>query len=103
MSIDQRKYADRREYLIKAVQARRKKLKEIAIKYKGGKCVNCGYDKCLEALDFHHLSGKDFGISSKGYTRSWESVKAEVDKCILLCANCHREIHSMQPSMETSE
>lgn len=70
MSIDQRKYADCREYLIKAVKTRQKILKENAIKYKGGKCNICGYNKCMEALDFHYLSGKDFGISLKGYTRS---------------------------------
>ena len=49
-----------------------------------------------DALEFHHLdpSQKDFGISSKGYTRSWDKVKEELDKCILVCSNCHREIHS---------
>jgi len=36
---------------------------------------------------------KDFGISAKGYTRSWQKVKSELEKCILICANCHRELH----------
>lgn len=68
----------------------------MAINYKGGHCQLCGYDRCPEALEFHHLesSGKDFGISNKGYTKSWNKVKKELDKCILLCANCHREVHS---------
>ena len=46
-------------------------------------------------MEFHHLDpkGKDFGISDKGYTRSWQKVKEELDKCIMICANCHREIH----------
>jgi len=47
-------------------------------------------------LEFHHLktNEKDFGISQKGYTRSWVKVKKELDKCVMLCANCHREIHA---------
>ncbi len=93
---DKRRYSDRREYLIQAVQKRRKKIRHMAIDYKGGKCQICGYDRCPEALEFHHLvkSEKDFGISNKGYTRSWSRIKEELDKCVLLCSNCHREIHS---------
>ncbi len=81
---------------IDAVQKRRNALKEMAVEYKGGKCQCCGYDKCLGALEFHHLDPeqKDFGIAAKGYTRSWEKVKTELDKCILVCSNCHKEIHS---------
>ncbi len=92
---DKRKYADRSKYLVKAVAKRRKKIREMAIKYKGGKCVLCGYKKCIQALEFHHIksAGKDFGISDKGYTRSWERVKKEIDKCVLICANCHKELH----------
>ena len=80
------------------VKKRRKKLKELAVEYKGGKCQNpsCGYDRCMEAMDFHHINPeeKDFGISSKGFTRSWDKVKQELDKCVMLCANCHREVHA---------
>lgn len=90
-----RKYADRAEYLKKAVAKRRKKIRQMAVEYKGGKCKLCGYDKCIEALEFHHyLNEKNFGISSKGYTRSWEKVKQELDLCVLLCANCHREVEN---------
>ncbi len=93
---DKRKYRDRREYLIQVVQKRRKRIRETAIDYKGGRCQRYGYNRCIEALEFHHLesSDKDFGISEKGYTRSWEKIKEELDKCILFCANCHREVHS---------
>ena len=75
---------------------RRRKIKALSIEYKGGKCRVCGYNKYEGALDLHHLNpeNKKFGIADKGYTRSWEKVKAELDKCILVCANCHREIEA---------
>lgn len=78
-----------------ATQKRRDKTKELLVEYKGGKCEICGYNKCIGALEFHHKNPfeKDFGIAAKGYTRSIEKNKEEVDKCILVCANCHREIH----------
>ena len=95
MSKDKRKYAHRAEYLKAAVDRRRKQIRQMALEYKGGKCSICAYNRCIKALEFHHLESdkKDFGISSKGYTRSWQRVKEELDKCILLCANCHREAH----------
>lgn len=84
-----------KKYAVDAVQKRRELIKHKAITYKGGKCEKCGYNKCVGALEFHHTdpSQKDFGIANKGYTRSWEKVRLELDKCILVCANCHREIH----------
>jgi hypothetical protein len=93
---EKRTYQERKQYLLKAVQRRREKVRLMSVEYKGGRCQVCGYDRCIEALEFHHLdpTQKDFGISHKGYTRSWERVKEEVDKCILLCANCHREFHA---------
>lgn len=77
------------------VNQRRRKLKQMAVDYKGGKCKRCGYHKCLAALEFHHEdpSQKDFAISMSGQTRSWERIQKELDKCILVCSNCHKEIH----------
>lgn len=74
----------------------KKEKRKLLIKYKGGKCEKCGYNKCIEALDFHHLdpSQKEFGLSSNSY--SLEKMKKEADKCILVCANCHREIHYLK-------
>ena len=95
---EKRKYKDRAKYLIKAVAKRRKTLRLKSIEHLGGKCIVCGYSKYEGALEFHHLddNSKDFGLSSKGMTRSWERIKKELDKCILVCANCHREIHSQK-------
>jgi len=77
------------------VSNRRKNLKKKAVIYKGGSCSQCGYHRCLEALTFHHIDRvKEFGIAAKGYTRSWEKVKVELDQCILVCAVCHIEIEA---------
>ena len=72
----------------------RKRIKLESIKYKGNCCKNCGYSKCIDALEFHHIdpSEKEFSIS--GGIKSWDRVKIELDKCVLVCSNCHREIHA---------
>ena len=55
-------------------------------------CQICGYNKCVEALEFHHFDGdKDFTIST-GKNKGWKRIKEEINKCIVLCANCHAEI-----------
>lgn len=79
---------------VESVDKRRKQLRHEIVLYKGGKCEICGYDKCEAALEFHHLNPdeKEFQLSS-GNTCSLEKMKKEADKCILVCANCHREIH----------
>ena len=77
-----------------SVSKKRKNYKKELVEYKGGECEICGYNKCIEALDFHHKdpTQKDFNIS-KSKICNIETLKKEVDKCILVCANCHREIH----------
>lgn len=80
---------------------RQKIFKQLAIDYKGGVCVKCGYNRCNSALEFHHLNPneKDFSLSQKKQTRFNDEIKRELDKCILVCANCHREIHSEHTPM----
>jgi hypothetical protein len=60
----------------------------------GGSCCICGYDKCDKALSFHHLdpSEKEFGISAR--IKKWEVLVKEAKKCIMVCQNCHSEIHA---------
>ncbi len=75
--------------------ARKHKLKEDCLKYKGGKCEECGYNKCAGALHFHHCDPtlKEFSISSlRSYTIN-DIIRIELDKCQVLCSNCHAEKH----------
>ena len=77
------------------MKTKHQQLRLRAIEYGGGKCQKCGYNKCVAALEFHHVdpSQKDIEVS-RIYKRSWEALKVELGKCILVCANCHREIHA---------
>lgn len=62
----------------------------------GGKCSVCGYDKNLSALTFHHVNPeeKEFTLTSRAFNRTTEeTIEKELNKCVLLCQNCHHEIH----------
>jgi len=74
----------------------RRNKKRKYVEYKGGKCQTCGYDKCIDALEFHHIdpTQKEFGIAMTD--RKLEYTLKELDKCILLCCRCHRELHAEQ-------
>lgn len=76
------------------VAATRRNNKRRLVELFGGECVRCGYDKCLAALQFHHLGDKSFGLAAEGQTRSFERLVEEAEKCILICANCHAEEHA---------
>ena len=79
-----------------AVQNWRTRTKERMIESMGGECQCCGYNKCKAALEFHHLdmASKEFNFSAALKSpSSWPKLVIELRKCILLCANCHREIH----------
>jgi len=70
--------------------------KKKAIEYLGGKCSRCGYNDHYAAMQFHHVEKKDFAWN-KLRLLNWERTKEELDKCVLLCANCHAIIHSLNP------
>jgi 5-methylcytosine-specific restriction endonuclease McrA len=81
---------------IEAVTKRRRKLKKMSIDYCGGCCWLCGYDKYVGALHFHHANPetKSFGVSFSNSPVGWKKLKPELDKCVLVCSNCHAEIHA---------
>lgn len=63
----------------------------------GGKCNCCGYNECNAALEFHHLNPqeKEFSFSAAlASPKAWSTLVVELRKCILLCSNCHREVHA---------
>ena len=84
----------RREINKKAVVSFRQRQKLRAVEYKGGSCCICGYNRCVRSFDFHHVDAKEksFGIGC-GSTKSWDRVRKELTKCVLLCRNCHGEVH----------
>ena len=68
--------------------------KQRAINLLGGKCEICGYDKCIAALDFHHIDPTKKDATLKELTvKRWVYIEKEIRKCKLLCSNCHRELH----------
>jgi hypothetical protein len=74
---------------------KRLEVKQKAVDYLGGKCSKCGYNKCLAALDFHHINPNDKDSDYTNWRMSFDKLKTELDKCVLLCANCHREEHHL--------
>ena len=73
-----------------------KRRKGNLIKVFGCKCCICGFDKWQSALEFHHVNPeeKEFSITTDTTTKAIEKQLEELKKCILVCANCHRGIHS---------
>ena len=87
----------------KNVTAARQKRKQELVYIMGGKCALCGYDKCIAALEFHHVdkSQKERQLSS-GNCHSWEEDIKEVQKCALVCSNCHKEIEFIKLNVDTT-
>lgn len=84
----------------KHVQKAQRRKKIDAVNAFGGKCCICGYKKCINALEFHHTKNKKEHPSYVIMRWKWEDAKKELNKCILVCANCHREIHYKDTTIE---
>ncbi len=79
---------------------RRYRTKLAAVNYKGSKCERCGWTGSIAAFEFHHTDdNKEFAIGTCAH-KKWEVIKKEVDKCELLCSNCHRIEHSKHDDKE---
>jgi hypothetical protein len=70
-------------------------VKQLCVNYLGGCCFLCGYKRSNAALEIHHKNPEEKDPNfSKLRNRSFETIKPELDKCVLLCSNCHREVHA---------
>jgi hypothetical protein len=70
-------------------------VKELLVEEAGACCAVCGYDRCIFNLTFHHVDPKtkSFGMSMRS-TKSLAAYREELQKCVLVCANCHGEIEA---------
>lgn len=88
-----------------AVIRYRKRIKRTMIEAMGNKCQVCGYNRCDETMEFHHIDpsqkNRSFG-NLRSNPKSIEILIEELQKCILLCSNCHKEIHAGKTQMPTS-
>src|SRR5690348_2736217 len=90
-------YARHKDRVIKSVKQNKLRLKQKMTDFKRGKkCLFCSENESV-CLDFHHLPGteKKFNLGcAPDQGISWEKILLEIEKCILICSNCHRKIHS---------
>lgn len=80
-----------------AVKKWREKTKQRIVDAMGGECVICGYNKCNASLSLHHLdpSQKDIVLSAiRASPKNWQAIVVELRKCVLVCHNCHTEVHN---------
>jgi transposase len=79
-----------------AVSKWRRRAKQRLVDAAGGRCILCGYDNYLGALQFHHkdLKTKRYALSRAGHTRNFAEALEEAKKCVLVCANCHAEVEA---------
>lgn len=83
---------------------RKFKYKVDAVNLLGGKCNKCGYNDCYAALEFHHVDSSTKDKQLKNLLQgTWSKILIELEKCIVLCSNCHREEHWLQRHLSLKE
>lgn len=78
---------------LQKLKRQRLEMKLEAIEYKGGKCVDCDGIFHHAAMEFHHLGNKKFSLHQAMNRSSLKFIKPELNKCVLLCSNCHQIRH----------
>ena len=88
----------RRERKSREKRIRGRKHKKLLLEQFGGECLICGYDRCPASFDFHHPvpEEKGFNIASEMGSMTYQALLEETEKCVLLCSNCHRELHYLE-------
>jgi hypothetical protein len=84
-------------YISDHVKQWRRSTKDRMVHAMGGSCVVCGYHRCIEALDFHHLdpTKKDYDLGKmRASPMAWSRIVVELKKCVMVCSRCHKEIHA---------
>jgi hypothetical protein len=94
LDYDRNYYNNNKKKIMSNKRKRFRRYKQELVDNLGGKCKECGYNKCLAALDFHHHSkDKENCIARLLSDGLIKKARDEAKKCTLLCANCHRERH----------
>lgn len=78
---------------VKEVNELRRSRKALVISVLGGSCMLCGYSRCQRNLTFHHIENKSFSLAEREFQFSWKKLLPEICKCVLICHNCHGEVH----------
>lgn len=93
---ERKSWSNRKEAKREQVTARLRANKISLVNYMGGCCLLCGYDRYVGALEFHHIdpTTKNPAVANNISAVSWERAVKELEKCVLLCANCHREVEN---------
>lgn len=96
------KRSQKKAYTSGKPKFRKQFMKRKFVEYFGGKCQLCGYDKCIGALEFHHVNPdeKEFSLAQNRINFSnWDKCVEEAKKCMLICNRCHRELHHLDTEM----